>query len=220
MLFHGEPDGNFQAYDAKTGDLLWKWQTGAGADAPAITYEIDGEQYVAIAAGGVSIQTASANGDMIWVFSLKGNKDHQIAQFDPPPPPPTEVSFNFTGLLKGEVPIAKTNAVKTVDYAFNPAHITVTTGTKVTFTNVGQQPHNAAGADAGGWDIGLLMNGKSASVTFNKPGTYYYQCTPHPFMIGQVIVTGPEVTSAPAVVVEASGRKADGPMAMPGHGTP
>jgi hypothetical protein len=30
-------------------------------------------------------------------------------------------------------------------------------------------------------------------------------------------VTGPEVDSAPAVVVESSGRKADGPMTMPGH---
>jgi PQQ-like domain len=153
VLFHGEPDGNFQAYDAKTGELLWQWQTGAGADAPAITYEIDGEQYVAIAVGGLSIQTASANGDMIWVFSLKGNPRHPIAQFAAPNPPPKEVSFNFTGLLKGEVPIVNTNAVKMIDYAFNPSRITVSAGTTVTFTNQGSQLHNAAGADAGGWDI-------------------------------------------------------------------
>ncbi len=73
LVFHGEPDGNFQAYDARSGDLLWQWQTGAGADAPAVTYEIDGEQYVAIAAGGVAIQTTSANSDMIWAFSLNGS---------------------------------------------------------------------------------------------------------------------------------------------------
>jgi alcohol dehydrogenase (cytochrome c) len=217
LLFHGEPDGNFQAYDAKTGERLWQWQTGAGADAPAITYEIDGEQYVAIASGGVSIQTASTNGDVIWVFSLKGNREHTIAPFAAPDPPPTEVSFNFTGLLKGAVPVVKTNAVKMADYAFSPARITIATGTKVTFTNSGNQPHNAAGADAGGWDIGLLGNGEAGSVTFNKPGTYNFLCTPHPFMIGQVIVTGPEIASAPAVVVDSSGKKADGPMAMPGH---
>jgi glucose dehydrogenase len=35
LLFHGEPDGHFQAYDARNGELLWQWQTGAGADAPA-----------------------------------------------------------------------------------------------------------------------------------------------------------------------------------------
>jgi plastocyanin len=155
---------------------------------------------------------------MIWVFSLKGNPKHRIAQFDPPAPPPTEVSFNFTGLLKGAVPIEKTNAVKMVDYAFNPPRITVTTGTKVTFTNSGSQPHNAAGADAGGWDIGLLNGGETAGVTFNKAGTYSYLCTPHPFMIGQIVVTGPDVAAADAVEVESSGRKADGPMPMPDHG--
>ena len=217
LLFHGEPDGNFQAYDARTGEPLWHWQTGAGADAPAITYEIDGEQYVAIAVGGLSIQTASANGDMIWVFSLKGNPRHRIAQFAAPNPPPKEVSFNFTGLLKGEVPIVKTDAVKMADYSFSPARITVTAGTKVTFTNAGIQQHNASGPHAGARNIGILAGRETGSVTFNKPGTYSYICTPHPFMIGQIIVTGPEIASAPAVVVESSGRKADAPMAMPGH---
>jgi plastocyanin len=51
------------------------------------------------------------------------------------------VSFNFTGLLKGEVPIVKSDAVKIVDYAYSPARITVTAGTKVTFTNVGVTLH-------------------------------------------------------------------------------
>src|SRR4029077_18908421 len=87
LLFHGEPDGNFQAYDAKTGELLWQWQTGAGADAPAITYEVDGEQYVAIAVGGLSIQTASANGDLVWVFSLGGSPGGRPRPLPPPPPP-------------------------------------------------------------------------------------------------------------------------------------
>jgi quinohemoprotein ethanol dehydrogenase len=154
---------------------------------------------------------------MIWAFSLKGNSRHRIAQFAAPNPPPKQVSFNFTGLIKGEVPIVKTDAVKIADYAFSPVRITVAAGTKVTFTNAGTQPHNAAGADAGGWDVGLLSGGEAGSVTFNKPGTYSYICAPHPFMIGQVIVTGSEVDSAPAVVVESSGRKADRPMTMPGH---
>jgi hypothetical protein len=32
------------SHEAKTGELLWQWQTDAGPEAPAITYEIDGEQ--------------------------------------------------------------------------------------------------------------------------------------------------------------------------------
>jgi alcohol dehydrogenase (cytochrome c) len=219
LLFHGEPDGHFQAYDARTGELLWQWQTGAGADAPAITYEIDGVQYVAIAVGGVATQTASTNGDMVWVFSLQGSPNDRLSQFVAPPPPPTGVSFNFTGLLKGGVPVENTNAVKLIDYNFSPARIAVTTGMKVTFTNAGTQPHNAAGADAGGWDTGLLLTGETASVTFNKPGTYNYICTPHPYMIGQIVVTGPDLSTAPAVVVEPSGAKATVvPGSMRDHG--
>jgi plastocyanin len=183
------PDGHFQAYDARNGQLLWQWQTGAGADAPAITYEIDGVQYVAIAAGGLATQTASTNGDMVWAFSLRGSPNNRLAQFEPPPPPPTSVSFAFTGLLKGGVPVEKTNAVRMVDYNFSPQRITVEAGSKVTFTNGGGTPHNAAGADAGGWDTGLLEGGQAATVTFNQPGTYNYICAPHTFMIGQIIVT-------------------------------
>ena len=47
LLFHGEPDGQFQVYNAKTGDMAWQFQTGGPATAPAITYEVGGKQYVA-----------------------------------------------------------------------------------------------------------------------------------------------------------------------------
>ena len=36
LLLRGEPDGNFVALDAKTGELLWKFQTGFGPDAPPV----------------------------------------------------------------------------------------------------------------------------------------------------------------------------------------
>ena len=200
LVFHGEPDGNLQAYDAKTGDLLWQWQTGAGADAPAITYEVDGTQFVAIAAGGVSIQTTSANSDMIWAFSLKGSPGDRLKPFSPPKPPENVVGF--TG------PIATATTIKIDDYTYAPMRIRVSTGAKVTFTNSGTQPHNAASSDAGGWNTGLLANGQSASVTFNRPGTYTYNCTPHPSMIGHIIVTGDAIESAPAIVVDGTGSKA------------
>jgi len=87
LLFRGESDGNFVAVDAKTGEVLWKIQTGFGADAPPIVYEVDGEQYVAIATGGNSIQR-SATGDAIWAFSLKG-------QVGPAWWPPTGLDFGL-----------------------------------------------------------------------------------------------------------------------------
>jgi plastocyanin len=99
-------------------------------------------------------------------------------------------------------PVVQASRVELTDYRFNPARITVATGTKVTFSNAGSEAHNAASSDGGGFDTGLLAQGESATVTFNRPGTYSFACTPHPSMIGQVIVTGPALDSAPATVVE------------------
>src|ERR1043166_4643324 len=170
---------------------------GAGADAPAISYEVDGTQYIAIAVGGVSIQTTSTNSDMIWVFSLKGTPGDRLKPFAPPRPPENVVGFSG--------PVARANAIKIEDYPYGPQRITVAAGTKVTFTNNGSQPHNAMSADAGGWDTGMLSKGEAASVTFNLPGSYTYICTPHPSMIGQIIVTGAPVAGMPPTVVDKPG---------------
>jgi len=83
LLFHGESDGNLVAYDIKTGDPLWRFQTGAGADAPVVTYEIAGEQYLAILAGGNGLLLSSA-GDNLWAFKLGGT----VPQAPAPPEPP------------------------------------------------------------------------------------------------------------------------------------
>jgi alcohol dehydrogenase (cytochrome c) len=46
LMFQSAPDGNLQAYDAKTGNVLWQFQIGA-AGGPPLSYEIGGEQYIA-----------------------------------------------------------------------------------------------------------------------------------------------------------------------------
>ena len=58
----------------------------------------------------------------------------------------------------------------------------------MTFTNVGDIPHTATAYQQGKWDTGLLEKGQSKTVTFSEPGNYYYICTPHPWMYGQVVV--------------------------------
>ena len=71
LLFNGQPDGHLVAYDISNGDELWRFQTGAGADAGVLTYEVAGEQYVAIMAGGDAV-LRSQRGDYLWVFKLGG----------------------------------------------------------------------------------------------------------------------------------------------------
>jgi outer membrane protein assembly factor BamB len=51
LLFYGEQQGLFNAADARTGKVLWTARTGGRVRAPPITWELDGRQYVAIAAG-------------------------------------------------------------------------------------------------------------------------------------------------------------------------
>jgi quinohemoprotein ethanol dehydrogenase len=51
LVFQGRGDGGFAAYDAHDGTLLWEFSSGLGIIAPPITYDLDGVQYVTIAAG-------------------------------------------------------------------------------------------------------------------------------------------------------------------------
>ncbi len=196
LLFHGEPDGNFQAYDEKTGERLWQWQTGAGADAPAITYQIDGVQYVAIASGGViSNHNQSANGDLLWVFSLQGSPNNRLGEFPAPPKPATGEEFdNKPGGRPDEFPILNASAVRIIDYTVAPIRISVPAGTQVTFTNNGTQPYSAKSDN---WDTGPIAPGHSASIKFDTPGTYTYQAPESLSIMGQVIVTAAAAPSAP-----------------------
>ena len=63
-----------------------------------MVYEVDGDEYIAIAAGG-NQGVGSANGDAVWAFSLKG-------QVNPlwPPPPPTTVAGPTGPIADGETP--------------------------------------------------------------------------------------------------------------------
>ena len=83
LLFNGQPDGNLVAYDISNGGELWRFQTGVGADAGVSTFEVDGEQYVAIMAGGNSV-LRSQRGDYLWAFKLGGTLPQASAPREPP----------------------------------------------------------------------------------------------------------------------------------------
>jgi glucose dehydrogenase len=65
----GEGDGDFDAFDATTGKKLWSYNLGAGVNAPPITYTVDGQQYIAVAAGG-NFQLGYPLGDTVAIFRL------------------------------------------------------------------------------------------------------------------------------------------------------
>ncbi len=51
LVFSGEPSGLFNAHDARTGAVLWQFQTGSGIHSNPITYSVRGKQYVAVPVG-------------------------------------------------------------------------------------------------------------------------------------------------------------------------
>ncbi len=69
LVFNGEGNGLFRAFDAKTGKMLWQYQCGAGVNAPAVSYMAEGKQYVAVAAGG-NTQLDFKRGNSVIVFAL------------------------------------------------------------------------------------------------------------------------------------------------------
>ncbi|SPF56622.1 putative alcohol dehydrogenase [Candidatus Sulfopaludibacter sp. SbA4] len=55
VVFSGDPEGYFFALDARTGKRLWSFQTGGGHRGSAVTYSVNGRQYVATPSGWGSI---------------------------------------------------------------------------------------------------------------------------------------------------------------------
>jgi quinohemoprotein ethanol dehydrogenase len=74
LVFVGQSSGELDALDAETGKTLWTFQTGAGANTTVTPFEDEGEEKIAIYAGGNSL-AATTHGENFWVFSLKGTME-------------------------------------------------------------------------------------------------------------------------------------------------
>ena len=192
LLFTGQPDGNFKAYDAKTGDELFTFQVGWGIGAPPMTYQVGDTQYVAVAVGGNRGGVTTLDGDAVWSFSLNGTLDQVAAA------PPVTTKVAITGpIIKAGDPVATpgnlydnlvySGTVMTDDFFFTPRRVQAAVGESVTWQNNGASIHTATDSK-GAWDTGDIAPGESKAVEFDTPGTYTYNCSPHPWMFGQVIV--------------------------------
>ncbi|MCT9123015.1 PQQ-dependent methanol/ethanol family dehydrogenase [Cupriavidus gilardii] len=81
LVFWGTPEGYLKAADAKTGKELWQFQTGSGVVAPPVTWEENGEQFIAVVSGwGGAVPLWGGDvakrvnfleqGGSVWVFKL------------------------------------------------------------------------------------------------------------------------------------------------------
>lgn len=84
LVFAGDLDRRFRAFDVRTGEILWETRLGTSVQGHPVTFAIDGKQYIAVTAAlgarGVSPRTVPrvvapdvrhpANGNALYVFSL------------------------------------------------------------------------------------------------------------------------------------------------------
>jgi PQQ-dependent dehydrogenase (methanol/ethanol family) len=70
LVFTGEGNGLFKAYDAETGSVLWSFQAGAGVNAPPSSYTVGGKQYIVVGAGG-NVQLDYKRGNNIIAFTVE-----------------------------------------------------------------------------------------------------------------------------------------------------
>ena len=102
LVLQGKAEGDFAAYDDRTGDELWSFDTYNGVIAAPITYSIDGEQYIAVMAGwggifplvggeAAKVVGIQNRGGRLLVFKLGGSAKLERPGPVPVPPEPPEV---------------------------------------------------------------------------------------------------------------------------------
>ena len=114
LVFQGMGNGTFAAYDSDNGDALWQYQSDSAVLAGPMTYELDGEQYIAVAQGsggtvmltiGDNLKRNKINQNKLLIFKLgdfgltKSVPDESLAAILPLS---EEVNASPEVLIKGE----------------------------------------------------------------------------------------------------------------------
>jgi plastocyanin len=204
-------DGYFLALDAATGKELWRFQTGSAISAGPITYTVNGEQYVAVFAGGGSLPYGNTvpPGDSLWAFKLGGTYRTESGSSEAPVPPLVTVRRPVGGrpvegsAVNNTVYLARTSrTADTADVrdsvnqnAMDPTHLRVPVGTTVTFLNPGaetfpnfpnQKLHCATQFFEGLFNA-KVPPGQSFTYTFDRAGEYFFNDCTDPRPTGKIV---------------------------------
>jgi glucose dehydrogenase/mono/diheme cytochrome c family protein len=99
VVFVGRNGGELQAYDARNGNLLWSFQTGAGANNVATVFRrANGHEALVFFAGGNAL-AATPHGNNLWMFGLDGT-------LGPADPPATGSGIQHAGAVPVPAPSA------------------------------------------------------------------------------------------------------------------
>ena len=114
----------------------------------------------------------------------KGKLD--VSPSDQPPTDPYRSSFYFPKDPPARPTADQVRDVTLYDDYFSPSYLMIASGKTVRFTNRGDHAHTTTCNWL--WESGDLKRGASFSITFSRPGRYYYQCRHHRDMYGTIEV--------------------------------
>ncbi len=229
LLVVGQIDGRALIMDARTGEVQWEFQTGSGIAAAPVTYEVDGEQYIAVfAAGSTNPYGGSVTqGDSLWAFKLGGTYATESGSQEGPNTAPLTIRRPVAGAAVAGETVANTvllaRTSRTADTAaaqdsvatnaMQPTHLRVPVGSTVTFRNPGAETfpnfpnlkaHCATQFFEGEFNA-TLQPGETYQHTFDRAGEYFFNDCTDPRPTGKIEVYL-EAQDQPGALAFSSGR--------------
>ena len=133
----------------------------------------------------------------IGLIVVTGSEDPEVFSATTPPDDPVTTTTAAEAGAEVVIPV-DAFLPDNADNAYSPLELTVPVGTTVRWINEDAVAHtvtsgtsNGTATEADGlFDSGFMDQGDAFSFTFTEPGEYDYFCSPHPWMVGKVIVEG------------------------------
>lgn len=213
LIFVGQADGRLLALDDTTGEVEWQFQTGTSIGSPPVTYEVDGEQYLAVFAAGTTNPYGGSitAGDSMWAFKLDGDYTTESGSQEGPLTKPLQMRRPVQGgdavdgaTVDNTVLLARASRTEDTaaaadsvsQSAMQPTHLRVHVGDTVTFLNPGvetfpnhpnEKAHCATQFFEGEFNA-KLAPGESFTHTFTRPGEYFFNDCTDPRPTGKIEV--------------------------------
>jgi alcohol dehydrogenase (cytochrome c) len=96
VLFTGDLNNDFLALDAKTGDVLYRFNTGGSIGGGVISYALNGKQYAATVSGTVSAFFGGSGLPAVVIFAVNSSAPHAVAQAVDPDKAPVAAVDRFS----------------------------------------------------------------------------------------------------------------------------
>jgi plastocyanin len=130
---------------------------------------------------GILIASVVIAGAIVATYILSGTMNMGVEGSENSVQQPTTTSIRSNSTVVKIVANAGSNS-------FSPNPVEVNVGETVTWVNDDSSRHTVTSKD-GVFDSDIMGKGQSFSYTFDKAGEYSYYCSPHPNMVGTVVVT-------------------------------